>query len=235
MRRAAPPSKGRLNGLALWLALCAWGCNEGYWLEPTFCDQWCAALRHPSDCAQGPASCVRDCELTKASGECFPLQERLLSCYEALDPDAFMCALPGSQVSFDDRQRVEKSACRSERDALFECEAPGFGQCLGLCRGYQEILTQGALGFPGSVAAPEGCLLLTQPCETVCWTAFQFTSDELARLRLPPGSQPPGLADAITSGEATGDGGLDRALDGGIAPDDPIAALFRPCFASSGS
>jgi hypothetical protein len=213
--------KGARLGAYLALQALLGGCNDGYTAPPTFCDDWCAALRHPSDCSRGPASCVRDCELTKASGDCFALQQELLTCYQGLEADAFLCAPPGSQSSFADRQRVEKTACREERDVLFECEAPGFGECLDLCRGYQVILTQGAAGDGLGVPASDDCVLLTQPCESVCWTAFAFTSDDLERLRLPP---------AGGAGE-TNDTDSGAPLDAGpVTPRDPLRDLFAPCF-----
>ncbi len=213
----------RLVSLVGALGFAAGGCEGDYSSEPTFCDEWCAALRHPSDCAEGPASCVRDCELTKASEDCFPLQEQLLECYQELEPDAFMCAPPGSQSSFGDRQRVDKEACRSERDALFECEAPGFGQCLALCRGYQTVLTEGAVGDDPAIAPAEGCPLLVQPCETICWTAFVFTSDDLGRLLLPTSG--PDVGNTSPPPEPVDAGG-----DAGAEVRDPIAELFAPCF-----
>lgn len=215
-------------GWACVVSLGSSGCEGGYSAEPTFCDEWCAALRHPSDCAEGPASCVRDCELTKASGDCFARQEQLLTCYEALEPDAFSCAPPGSQSSFGDRQRVEKDACRVERDALFECEAPGFGECLELCRGYQAILTEGAVGEYMAGAPSDDCPLLTQPCETVCWTAFLFTSDDLERLRLPPA---PGRGESTSAEAGTVSG---PGPDGGVGSGDPFTELFAPCLQLGG-
>lgn len=210
------------------IALCLGGCEAEYSAAPTFCDEWCAALRHPSDCAEGPASCVRDCELTKASDDCFPHQEQLLGCYQQLEPDAFSCAPLGQGSTFGDRQRVDKNACRPERDTLFECEAPGFGECLDLCRGYQTLVTQGALGEDLTIVPSDDCPLLTQPCETICWTAFLFTSDELERLRLPTAGGPG------ESTEETPIAPVDGGFDAGAAPRDPIAELFEPCFQLSG-
>lgn len=210
--------------LAITLSTGLSGCESEYSAEPTFCDEWCAALRHPSDCAEAPASCVRDCELTKASDDCFVHQEQLLTCYQELEPDAFSCAPPGAGSAFGDRQRVEKQACRAQRDTLFECEAPGFGECLGLCRGYQTLLTQGAVGQDVQIVPADDCPLLTQPCETICWTAFVFNSDELGRLRLPTSGLPgPSLGGAPTAP-------IDGGADAGAPSRDPIAALFEPCF-----
>lgn len=208
----------------------ATGCETKYSAAPTFCDEWCAALRHPSDCSRSPARCVHDCELTKAAGDCFALQEQLLECYQGLEPDAFMCAPPGADSAFSDRLRVEKTACRSERDALFECEAPGFGECLGLCRGYQTLLTQGAVatesGDEPVLGASDECPLLTEPCETVCWTAFAFTSDELERLRL-PNTEPIGSLPASEGGAF--DGGPFDGGPPGYRPPDAIAELLSQC------
>lgn len=184
-------------------------CNDEYTLAPTFCDDWCAAVRPPEECARGPASCVRDCELTKAEDACFPLQQKLLGCYRELPDDAFACAPPGFSASYSDRQRVLDGACRAERDALFECESPGFQQCLELCRGYQQLVTAGA---PlGGVPVSDECPLLTQPCETLCWTAFVFTGGEDSPVRLPSGDLQDVLGDGGTAG-------------------NPIAALLAPCF-----
>ncbi len=233
VRSAVSRRVGRHVGLlgGTWAVLLGpTGCEDEYAQAPTFCDDWCAALRHPSDCASGPASCVRDCELTKASEDCFPLQEQLLGCYQELEPEAFSCAPRGSQSAWSDRLRVEKTACRTERDTLFACEAPGFGECLDLCRGYQQILTEGAIGKGDVIAASDECLLLTQPCETVCWTAFAFTSDDLESLRLPTGGGE-GSTDVPGPAIPTLDGGTDA----GIAnPTDPLTALFAPCFELSG-
>lgn len=220
-----------LSSFALSSAFVVTGCETRYSAEPTFCDEWCAALRHPNDCSRSPARCVHDCELTKASGDCFALQEQLLECYQGLEPEAFMCAPPGIDGSFSDRLRVEKSACRDERDALFSCEAPGFGECLGLCRGYQTILTQGAAqqgesGEEAVLGVSDECPLLTEPCETVCWTAFAFTSDELERLRLPSndtiGSLPE--LDAAPFDAAPFDAGAP-----GYRPPDAITKLLSEC------
>jgi hypothetical protein len=123
---------------------------------------------------------------------------------------------------------VDKDACRNERDTLFECEAPGFGECLGLCRGYQTLVTQGAVGEDLTIVPSDDCPLLTQPCETICWTAFVFTSDDLERLRLPTMD---GRSESI--GE-TFMAPVDGGTDAGGAPRDPIAALFEPCFQLSG-
>lgn len=134
-----------------------------------------------------------------------------------------MCAPPGLDGSFSDRLRVEKTACRSERDALFSCEAPGFGECLGLCRGYQTLLTQGAVaqGETGDGVVRSECPLLTEPCETVCWTAFAFTSDELERLRL-PNTTAVGLS-------PVDDAGAFDAGPPGYRPPDAIAELLAEC------
>lgn len=219
-------------GLALTVSTGLTACESEYSAEPTFCDEWCAALRQPSDCAEAPASCVRDCELTKASGDCFGRQEQLLACYQELEPDAFSCAPPGSGSAFGDRQRVVKQACRAERDSLFECEAPGFGECLGICRGYQTLVTQGAVGQDVQIVSSDDCPLLTQPCETICWAAFLFTSDDLERLRLPTPGDPSSPAGEMSM--APVDGGAEAGASPNLVAPDPIAELFEPCFQVGG-
>jgi hypothetical protein len=167
------------------LAGALWACEPEYSLAPTFCDDWChATLRR--DCADGPSSCVRDCELTKASGACRSKQEALLGCYEGAEDEAFVCVQSGE---FGEDQRVDPEVCRAERDSLYECLAPGFGVCLDLCRTEQArqlervpVSSIGRLDFSvlsEDAGARAGCPVLDQPCEDVCWTVFAFTSGGL--------------------------------------------------------
>src|SRR5690606_34249580 len=80
--------------------------------------------------------------------------------------------------------------CQTERDQLFECEAPGIGStCLTPCRVIQSQLNQ-AGDNPREVEAGASCPLLTDSCEAWCWTLFSFSSDELAALGVPVASTP---------------------------------------------
>ncbi len=155
------------------------GCKEEYPLEPTFCDDWCRATRKNCD---PPANCVSDCELTKSSDDCFELQRDLLECYER-DPDVIMCVGEG----FGERAVVKDHACRKQRDALFECEAPGIGACLQLCRVTQEEqiknIAETPVDMPMADEADAGapsCPSLDDSCEAICWTLFSFNSAGLA-------------------------------------------------------
>ncbi len=164
-------------------------CSPEYSLAPTFCDDWCLATLLPG-CENEPNECVSDCELTKATDDCFALQEELLSCYEGQTREAFVCA--GSDFSAE--TRVVGGICEAERDALFECEAPGIGACLSFCRQTQaEQLDNVSDSAPGLMPSekspdddsPQECPIIDQPCEQLCWTVFSFTSQGLVAAGLP--------------------------------------------------
>ncbi len=146
-------------------------CRSEYDLEPTFCDDWCRATSAPG-CEREPADCVTDCELTKASTGCFDLQATLLDCYERAGANSLKCIERG----FGSVTRVVGGACQQERDALFECEAPGIGICLNTCRAAQQEQFGDALQSPASRSVTEPsdaggamCPNLMQPCEDLCW------------------------------------------------------------------
>jgi hypothetical protein len=85
---------------------------------------------------------------------------------------------------------VKPEVCRVERDALFECEAPGIGICLALCRQEQETQVDraydsetGLVNFSRLVVdggpAP-ACPALDQPCEGLCFSVFGYDTDALS-------------------------------------------------------
>jgi hypothetical protein len=161
-------------------------CDDEYPLEPTFCDDWChATLR--ADCGDEPDNCVRECELTKSDDECLSKQRKLMQCYESASDEAFTCAGTGFQFE----TRVSPTTCEAERDALFECEAPGIGVCLSFCRTTQQrqlgaIVDSdtGLVDFSRLSESDAGvgadCPALDQPCDQLCWSVFSFTSLGLA-------------------------------------------------------
>lgn len=173
------------------LALVAVAACEGkYELEPTFCDDWCRAT---SVCGGQPANCVSNCELTRATDACAKRQQDLLECYQGAGEDAFLCLPVGEQR----RTRVRAGTCQGDRDALFECEAPGIGLCLAACRDAQTELLGSTtesvvLQNPDGVAReqPDGgvvnCPTLDDPCESQCWSLFAFTSAGLAAAGVNP-------------------------------------------------
>lgn len=170
-------SLGVVMGGVLLLSLQPLGCTVDYSLEPTFCDDWCHVTLQP-DCGEDPEDCVEDCELTKASEDCFSLQAALLHCYEGYEASVFSCASRGNQSE----SRVQPEVCQSERDALFECRAPGIEQCLNICRvtqqgqlqrvavedtelfDFRQLTVDAGLGV--------SCPALDQPCEGICWSVF---------------------------------------------------------------
>lgn len=219
--------------------------DQTYPLEPTFCDDWCRATLVAS-CDEDPEDCVENCELTKASGDCFTLQAGLLSCYEGADRDAFACAGEG----FRSEVRVRPDVCASERDALFECVSPGIGQCLTLCRTAQgEQLANATLTTTGQVVfdppeesagAAASCPSITQPCEELCWSMFGLQSDGLESLGL--GSEAGGLSGTFECLQTTLLGCFadqsGASEDGGVAadveppPGESAAAALARCRAT---
>jgi hypothetical protein len=164
-------------------------CRGDYDLAPTFCDDWCRAT---SRCGDPPSSCVSDCELSRASEACSDRQRELLECYEAADPGDFACVEQG----FAEQTRVRGQTCQTERDSLFECEAPGIGVCLTACRqAQQELLSTtepsrvDLFRSPNTVQFPDGgvmdCPVLDAPCEAQCWTLLLFASSALEGVGTP--------------------------------------------------
>jgi hypothetical protein len=178
--RGSPPFPLLVGVLGSALSLGA-GCKDEYPLAPSFCDDWCRATLR-SGCDDAPDQCVSECELTKASGECLALQEDLMRCYERADDSAFVCA--GRR--FNQEPRVLPEVCRSERDTLFECVAPGMETCLDVCRSAQQDqlaqVKDSATGLydfrslRGDAGAGPPCPVLDQPCENICWSLFAFSS-----------------------------------------------------------
>lgn len=173
------------------LVVAPWlGCKSSYPLPPTFCDDWCHVTLQPN-CGEDPEDCVEGCELTLASSHCFPLQRQLLSCYESADSSAFSCDEPGGESE----SRVEPGVCQQERDALFECQAPGVGECLQVCRATQDdqirrvqlsdsnLLDFGLLAV--DAGPKESCPALDRPCEDICWSVFSLEFDGLAAAGVP--------------------------------------------------
>lgn len=214
---------GFASGLLATGALSVVGCEEDYPLEPTFCDDWCRAVRTNCD---PPANCVRDCELTRSSDDCFPLQEELLGCYED-NAGSIECRGEG----FADQAVAVDHVCRDERDALFECEAPGIGSCLALCRQEQERQIDEIVDAPVSApttdpsdaGADAVCPRLDESCEAICWTLFSFNSEGLAQAGVEVESEGPAASDASA--------GSDDELVPGIA--DCVQEALLGCFASA--
>lgn len=187
----AVPHLPRWSLLALGVLSVA--CATEYPLSATFCDDWCHATLA---CGESPSNCVSECELTKTSGECFERQEDLLECYSSASSDDFACLERGFQPD----TVVVSGACQLERDALFECTAPGIGVCLQLCRQTQRSQLDQVIDPNTGRLRPLGdehtCPLLDQPCEDICWTVFSFTSAGLAAAGVVPDLPDPPTSDA---------------------------------------
>ena len=195
------------------LAVFALACESAYPLEPTFCDDWCRALRKV-ECAAEPDRCVRNCERGLASADCLPLQEALLACYERARASDFVCAGSGWRSN----PRPRPGVCEAERDALVGCEYPEVRLCFDRCRASLVALDAGVGGDGGGPdagssdapdAAAQRCLPENLTCENFCWDLI-------------------GLASSLT------DGGTDFSLD---QVDTVLACVFDPaatCDADAG-
>jgi hypothetical protein len=115
--------------------------------------------------------------------------------------------------------------CARERDALFECEAPGIAQCLGLCRATQarqlDLVAPGEtspvdFGLLRDAGAEPSCPALDRPCEDLCWSVFGLRSAGLEAIGIVTGASD--LDDALAC--------LQRSLLGCLgAPGVPDAGL----------
>jgi hypothetical protein len=167
------------------IALLGLSCEDDYPLAPTFCDDWCRVTLR-SGCDEQPGNCVRDCELTKASDDCSARQRRLLECYADASPTSFVC----TGGDFQQEIRVDPAVCQAERDALYECEAPGIGTCLSMCRITQaeqlESTYDSATGLVDfqklatDAGVDDACPAIDQPCEALCFSVLGFSSEALS-------------------------------------------------------
>ena len=172
-------------------------CSNEYPIQPTFCDDFCRVTLR-SECDQEPEDCVRECELQDVAPDCEPLQRQLLDCYTDAPDDAFVCWSGNSSV------RVRDGVCATQRDALLTCELPTIEPCLQFCRPYQLTLDQRLQSAPDGADAgvSDDCLLLRQPCETVCWNLLTIGAPEVND-EFGTGTPPSGI-DAVSGGSDSG-------------------------------
>jgi hypothetical protein len=104
------------------------GCDEEYPLAPIVCDDYCLATQRANCEEDWPATCVRNCEFARSSGEfpdCGSEFDTLLECVESLEASDFECVggysepLPGR--------------CEGEIRTHSFCIVPVFYRCLALC------------------------------------------------------------------------------------------------------
>jgi hypothetical protein len=115
-----PTSRRPLHGVFCLLALAATlaaGCQYGYPIAPTPCDEWCEANRQVGCDARSPAVCVELCEESGMASkrECVATFETALSCLKAAVSAGKRCSFDGA---FDSPCSFETSAalsCRIER------------------------------------------------------------------------------------------------------------------------
>jgi hypothetical protein len=83
---------------ALTLGFVAGGCQSGYPIAPTACDQWCDATGQVQCSYFDPAACVADCEQQGLTSkpECAATFAAALECYRSNPPTARGCVGPGA-------------------------------------------------------------------------------------------------------------------------------------------
>lgn len=125
---------------------------------------------------------------------------------------------------FQQETKVQDGACQTERDALFECEAPGISACLSLCRSTQQAqldeIVAASMGTASSEPIDAGvtpsCPRLDQSCESICWTLFSFSSEALS----------------AAGGDPTDEGdGEGRAAEFTNSTQQCVSAALLGCFA----
>jgi hypothetical protein len=118
--RKEPTSRRLLRIVFCLLALAAilaTGCQYGYPIPPTLCDEWCEANRQVGCDARSPAVCVELCEESGMASkpECVATFETALSCLKAALSAGKRCSFYGA---FDSPCSFESAAalsCRIER------------------------------------------------------------------------------------------------------------------------
>jgi hypothetical protein len=102
---------------------------------------------------------VQTCEETKGPEACEDTRTTLLECYQDVPVDKFEC-----EIGILATIRVAEDVCQAERDALYECAAPGTGECLDVCRSARADVDAELL---------DGCAFGSTSCEEVCWLVAQ--------------------------------------------------------------
>jgi hypothetical protein len=111
-----------LQWLGPWLAMAALHCNE-YPLEPTKCDDFCAAKQRLHCAEDEPVTCVRTCEVERAvsasldgTDPCESQRAALLECQRSAPESSFTCQ--------HDETTPAPGLCRQEQTALRTCQTP---------------------------------------------------------------------------------------------------------------
>jgi hypothetical protein len=132
------------------IALLLAGCDAGYSLAPTACDDHCLAIQR-ADCRDdAPADCVRDCENADgpASGDCRDVRRASDACLLDAAQSAFTCE--------DDKTRVPQ-LCLEERRLVSECLAPGSGVCFDECVRQAEACGENLSDCESACIFPDPC------------------------------------------------------------------------------
>jgi hypothetical protein len=96
------------------LALGAEGCQNGYPIAPTLCDEWCDQTQQISCETYDPAGCVASCEKTGISSPaCASFVQQTLNCLHDHPNETYDCGNPSTALSMCTVFENETIACAS--------------------------------------------------------------------------------------------------------------------------
>lgn len=120
--------RGRLSVIGLWLV--SSGCDGGYPLAPTACDEWCRTSQRKHCSEDDPAGCVSMCERDRQiAARCNDLLLTVVDCYDRIPDSAFAC---DGYTTYLTNQYY----CDHERYALQTCAQPSATSCFTFCQNF---------------------------------------------------------------------------------------------------
>lgn len=116
-RRVSWWLKRRGASAVLALGLGSVGCQDGYPIAPTLCDEWCEETRHVSCFNEDPAACVASCEKSGLTrGAC-----------RALTAETVQCLRENPEPTLDcQTQYTALGPCAETQEAAIECGSSSF-------------------------------------------------------------------------------------------------------------
>jgi hypothetical protein len=93
------------------------GCQDGYPIAATPCDEWCEQTRRLSCYSEDPAACVASCEKSGLTrGACADLTNATIKCLQEKPDQTVDCEQPSGPLA----------ACLSDQEAALECASMMF-------------------------------------------------------------------------------------------------------------
>lgn len=109
-----PWLKPRGAAAVLALGLGSIGCQDGYPIPATLCDEWCEETSHVSCFSEDPAACVASCEKSGLThGTCRDLTAKTVQCMRENPEPKLDC----------ETQYTALGPCTTEQEAAIECGA----------------------------------------------------------------------------------------------------------------